>query len=56
MNKLKTARYHHILDVDNVENWLVVKNKIYPPEFALKLFDLYYNPDEKYKANLLGIG
>lgn len=55
MNKLKTARYHHILDVRNVENWLVVENDIYPPEFAKKLFDLYFDPAEEHKASLLGM-
>ena len=55
MNKLRTCNYHHILDTNNTENWLAVKHGIYPEEFIKKLFHVHFNPEEKYKAEMLGI-
>lgn len=55
MNKLRTCNYHHILDTNNTENWLAVKHGIYPEYFIKKLFHLHFKPEEKQKAEMLGI-
>ncbi len=53
MNKLTVSNRHQFLDVKNIENWMVVKNDIYPSDFARKLFNWRFEPEEHYKKEIL---
>ncbi len=55
MNRLSVSKHQQFLDLKNIENWKAAELDLYPTKILKELFLIRFSPNEKDKAEKLGI-